>query len=222
MNPLPGLNYRLLTANSKKTAMRSLLLTTTLVFAFCFAGKANDSTLFKARMQQIKSFSNWLASKSNNSFSFSEKDTLTPAWKLYDTAITLYFDRPAMDALFAGETNVFDVSAKYHLLKYMISGFDALCDKVPADSLQLEKTIPYDSVSDTYKDPSGLHNMISQYIIVAGGKYTIFSFLFAESSTRLLSLIESGVPVEVSSKIRSYINGLPSRNTGNRTPVKED
>lgn len=113
---------------SKKAVMKfRLIVLFFLTSSFCQNIFANDtSLLYNQRVEEIKKFSAWLENQPNGQVSFTNIDTNSAVWKLYDRAFILFFDKHIMDSLFQTNQQVFAIPAKYQMQKIFLSGYDNL------------------------------------------------------------------------------------------------
>lgn len=157
-----------------------------------FYGNCSDTTLYHKRVKKIKTLALWLNERPNFRLN-SLADTSMNALKIYDTAITLFFDKPLLKSQFN--------------LKEAMYTFDYMLPWIPIDSFILK--IPIVSI-DTLIDEGDYtyysKNTIIFYLPMYGEEYEGFYFGFKANSDKLVYLIEAGGSIEEYKKKKNFLN----------------
>lgn len=197
---------------------QSLLITILVLLLFASNALGNDTTsLYKARLEQLHQLSQWLKTKPNFEFSpaalgTNTLDTNSVAWRTYDTAFALFYDRHLMDSMFAVNTNVFAPLAKFQLLKLFLSSYDNLLDIVPNDSMVFKAPLPLNTSKVQVQEmDSESEAIISLYFLIDGKEYEIFGFSFAPDKAKLTGMTEVGGDQATYNIVRNYIERLRAR-----------
>lgn len=153
-----------------------IFLTTILLFSFLF-GFANDSALYRKRLKKIEHLHAWLSKRPHKRNVVNHLDTSQISWRSYDTVINTFFDRKYLDSLFKsriGSDDIFAPSAKYQILKLLISNFHDLTQKQCFRELKFKK--------------AKLDNTIVQYFLHDGKELTWTAFTFADKGVGLVDM----------------------------------
>lgn len=167
-----------------KQSNMKVFITSILVFS-CLFGYANDSALYNRRLQKIEQLHAWLSKRPYISIDIKNVDTNHISWRSYDTVVNTFFDRKYLDSLFAsrvGSDDIFAPSAKYEILKLLISKFHELTQRQCFRELKFKK--------------ADLDNTIIQYFIHEGKELTWNAFTFADKGVRLVDMPIYGFSTE--------------------------
>lgn len=144
---------------------------------FSIACFANDSSVYRKRLQRIEQLHVWLSQRPYMSIDFKNIDTNHISWRSYDTVINTFFDSKYLDSLFAsraGSDDIFATSAKYEILKFLISKFHELTQKQCFQDLKFKKV--------------DLENTIVQYFKFEGKEFIWNAFTFAVKGLCLVDM----------------------------------
>jgi hypothetical protein len=155
--------------------------------------KANDTALYKKRMQKIRQFHEWLSKRPYEKVNVYEGDTNSGSWIVYDTAINVFFNRKFLDSAYEyRENDIFSKSAKFQLLKQMISDFHHLSVKQCFDSLKFKNNADY----------------ITQYFLIDNKDYQYTAFGFFPDSDEILGMALLGMPAPEYQILKRYYESL--------------
>ena len=176
--------------------MRSLIVI--ILILFSIVSFANDSTLYKKRIQKIKAFYEWLVKRPFEKINIYKADTNHVNWESYDTAINKFFDKNLLDSLYekrGNQDDIFSTSAKFQLLKQSIANFHELTRKQCFDSLKFKQAEPYLKNSvQTKEDSLYLRTNIIQFFLLDGKEIHWNGFAFFDESDTLLNMPFIGLP----------------------------
>lgn len=161
-----------------------VFITTLLIFS-SILGFANDSALYRKRVEKIEQLHAWLSKRPFTSIDIKNVDTNHISWRSYDTVINSFFDRNYLDSLFqsrAGSDEIFAPSAKYEILKLLISKFHELTQKQCFRDLKFKKV--------------DLDNTIVQLFEYEGKELTWNAFTFADKGVKLVDMPVYGFSTE--------------------------
>lgn len=160
-----------------------VFITTLLIFSSILSF-ANDSALYRKRLEKIEQLHAWLSKRPYVSIDITNADTNHISWRSYDTVINIFFDRKYLDSLFqsrVGSDDIFAPSAKYEILKLLISKFHELTQKQCFRDLKFKKV--------------DLDNTIVQFFEYEGKELTWNAFTFTEKGVRFVDMPVYGLSI---------------------------
>ena len=158
--------------------------------------EANDSVLYKKRIDKINAFYGWLSKRPFENVNIHESDTTSSLWIAYDTAVNIFFNRQMLDSAYknTGRPNdIFSPAAKFQLLKQAISTFHHLTLKQCFDNLKFKS--------------SGEEGIV-QYYLIDNKEYKLTAFYFLPGSDQLLGMPIMGMPEDEYKVFKLYFDNL--------------
>ena len=186
------------------------LLTILFLFSSVFSF-ANDSLLYKKRLQKIEQLHGWLSKRAYVKIDISKADPNAFDWKIYDTVINVFFDKRALDSVFSriSPNDIFLPSAKYEILKLSIAKFHELAQKQCFRELMFRQATPWlKDVELTKQDLVFLQNNLVQSFLIDGEEFKWTGFEFVDKGTRLLTMPIYLLSESENRKIQFFYNKL--------------
>ena len=186
-------------------------LLTILFLLFSVFSFANDSLLYKKRLEHIEHLHAWLSKRPYVKIDISKADANAIDLKIYDTVINVFFDKMALDSVFSkiGSNDIFLPSAKFEILKLSIAKFHELTQKQCFRDLMFRQATPWSKdVELTKQDLVFLQNNLVQSFLIDGEEFKWTGFEFVDKGTRLLTMPIYLLSESENRKIQFFYNKL--------------
>ena len=154
----------------------------------------SDTTLYQKRVEKIKALAQWLNERPDYKLN-NVADTSLKSWKIYDTAINLFFDKAFLNSQFN--------------LKTAVYSFDYLLPTFPLDSFILKvPKVSSDTLIDVGDYSSYTKNTLIFHLPMYGEEFEGFYFEFKNNSDKLIYLIEAGGTNKDYKEKKKFLNNI--------------
>ena len=153
---------------------------------------ANDSTLYKQRIQKLHEFSSFLKQRTINEKNKFDFDSSSNISKFYDSAITRFFNVTLLNSKYLsnGDTDFENSEFNLKFLKNCIASFQLVSLKTRFKKIKFnfaDKTF-YQTEPVTL-DYMMLKNSIIYYTIDAGNEHDHLAFIFNQNNSELIGIV---------------------------------